>query len=278
MSTPGRACHPLRRSSRGGWTLLILVATGVGWPGMALTQTVNSEQLAVEAYVVRLQAPTGMVFLADDDLLVIEKNTGRVRRARNGLLGATVLDIRVSTAGERGGLGIELSPDFDEDGFVYIYYSAAVDGDNTGWTENVVARYRWNGSRLVSPAVLLTFPSRSGQPNGPNHDGGTLRFGPDGNLYGQVGDLNRGRFDDPRIEQNTGGEASAEVGGIFRIDGEGNVPTTPLPPTPSKRCASGSCTACATASASRSTSSPVGSGSRKTAPKSTTRSTLGNRA
>ena len=91
MSTPGRACHPLRRSSRDGWTLLILVATGVGWPGMALTQTVNSEQLAVEAYVVGLQAPTGMVFLADDNLLVIEKNTGRVHRARNGLLGATVL-------------------------------------------------------------------------------------------------------------------------------------------------------------------------------------------
>ena len=155
---------------------------------------------------------------------MIEKNTGRVRRARNGVIEATVLDLSVSTASERGGLGIELSPNFDDDGFVYIYYSAAAGGDGTGWTENVVARYQWNGSRLVSPTVLLRFPHRSGQANGPNHDGGTLRFGPDGNLYGQVGDLNRGRFDDPRIEQNTGGDASAEVGGIFRIDSTGDVP------------------------------------------------------
>ena len=64
---------------------------------------------------------------------------------------------------------------------MFIYYSAAVAGDNSGWTENVVARYRWNGANLVSPTVLLTFPSRAGQANGPNHDGGTLRFGPDGN-------------------------------------------------------------------------------------------------
>ncbi len=221
------AACPAPKSKAGGpgraWALLTVVAAAA-WPGVALTQTVNSERLAVDAYITGLQAPTGMVFLADEDLLVIEKNTGRVRRARNGVIEATVLDLSVSTASERGGLGIELSPNFDDDGFVYIYYSAAAGGDGTGWTENVVARYQWNGSRLVSPTVLLRFPHRSGQANGPNHDGGTLRFGPDGNLYGQVGDLNRGRFDDPRIEQNTGGDASAEVGGIFRIDSTGDVP------------------------------------------------------
>lgn len=211
-----------RRRHRLG--LLMLALTAAMWAGAAGAQTVSHSRLTVEAYAVGLEAPTGFVFLADDDVLVIEKNTGRVRRVRNGAVDATVLDLQVSTSSERGGLGIELSPDFTNDGFVYIYYSAATGGDNTAWTQNVVARYRWNGTRLVSPAVLLTFPSRTRQANGPNHDGGTLRFGRDGNLYGQVGDLNRGGFGDPRIEQNTGDAASAEVGGIFRIDGSGNVP------------------------------------------------------
>ncbi len=204
--------------------IALALISAVG-PSSVAVPTVDSDRLTVEAYAAGLQAPTGFAFLGNDDVLVIEKNTGRVRRIRDGRVGNAVLDLRVSTASERGGLGIELSPDFADDGLVYIYYSAAVAGDNSGWTENLVVRYRWNGRRLVSPTVLLRFSNRTEQANGPNHDGGTLRFGPDGYLYGQVGDLNRGRFDDPRIEQNTGDSSSAEVGGIFRVDGDGNVPT-----------------------------------------------------
>ncbi len=161
---------------------LFLAAASVAWAGATGAQSVSPRRLTVEPYVGGLQLPTGFVFLADDDVLVIEKNTGRVRRVLQGQVAATVLELRVNSVSERGGLGIEIDPEFASTGYVYIYYSAATGGKNGGWTENIVARYRWNGTRLISPKVLLTFPSRARQANGPNHDGGTLRFGPDGQL------------------------------------------------------------------------------------------------
>ena len=64
------AACPAPKSKAGGpgraWALLTVVAAAA-WPGVALTQTVNSERLAVDAYITGLQAPTGMVFLADED-------------------------------------------------------------------------------------------------------------------------------------------------------------------------------------------------------------------
>ena len=55
--------------------------------------------------------------------LVIEKNTGQVRLVVNGEIGATVLDLGVNNFSERGLLGIALHPDFDENHFVYLFWS-----------------------------------------------------------------------------------------------------------------------------------------------------------
>src|SRR5205823_5558152 len=57
--------------------------------------------------------------------------------------------------------------------------------------------------------------------NGPNHNAGPIRFGPDGKLYGTLGDLNRSR-----AEQNNTGTPSTSsfVGGIYRLNADGTVP------------------------------------------------------
>jgi len=66
--------------------------------------------LTVRSFVTGLTQPTGIAFMAPNDLFVIEKSTGRVRRFLNGVDRGTVLDLAVNNASERGLLGIALDP------------------------------------------------------------------------------------------------------------------------------------------------------------------------
>jgi len=78
-----------------------------------------------------------MAFLAPNDILVLEKNTGKVDRIVNGkLLPNPVLDVAVANYIERGLLGIAISPTIlspDGKRYVYLYYTQAgndtTDGD-----------------------------------------------------------------------------------------------------------------------------------------------------
>jgi aldose sugar dehydrogenase len=85
----------------------------------------------------------------------------------------------VYAQGEAGLLGLALDPNFAQNSFVYLYYSAAAGGGAV----NRIERYREAGGRLAEPAVLL-----DGIPASTIHDGGRLRFGPDGFLYASAGD------------------------------------------------------------------------------------------
>ncbi|MCS6918280.1 MAG: PQQ-dependent sugar dehydrogenase, partial [Fimbriimonadales bacterium] len=206
---------------------------GLGLAGSLSAQTLSDTNLTYDTVVSsNLSFPTALEFLDPADptrFFVIEKNSGRVKLVQNGVVTSTVLDLPVNNASERGLLGIALHPDFANNGFVYLYYtrsSATGDSSNQAqWTDNRVERYRWNGSALVDPVLIVAFPSDASQNNGPNHDGGVILFGPDGKLYGVTGDLNRGFLSNPRIEQNTSSTAVADVGGVFRLNPDGSIPS-----------------------------------------------------
>jgi glucose/arabinose dehydrogenase len=86
-------------------------------------------RLKLNTVVDGLFTPIGVAFLGSNDLLVIEKNTGKVLRVVDGAVTATVLDLSVNNFSERGLLGIALHPDFPADPGVYLYWtcrSAAV--------------------------------------------------------------------------------------------------------------------------------------------------------
>src|SRR5687767_11425310 len=89
--------------------------------------------LIVDEVVGDLVTPIGVAFIGPDDMLVIEKNTGKVVRVTDGRVAGTVLDLSVNWASERGLLGITLHPDFPADPGVYLYWScrsaAALDAD-----------------------------------------------------------------------------------------------------------------------------------------------------
>ncbi len=212
------------------WLAVWIVSLGLA--GNLYAQTLSDANLTYDTVVSsNLAFPIALEFLDPADpsrFFVIEKNSGRVKLVQNGTVISTVLDLPVNYASERGLLGIALHPEFASNGYVYLYYTRSSTGSDTNtsgnWTDNRVERYRWNGSTLVDPVLIVAFPRDTTQANGPNHDGGVILFGPDGKLYGVTGDLNRGFLSNPRIEQNTSTTAVAGVGGVFRLNPDGSVP------------------------------------------------------
>jgi len=169
--------------------------------------------------VAGLSQPTAMAFIAANDLLVLQKADGRVRRVINGVLQApSVLDVNVDNASERGLLGIAVHPDFPATPFIYIYYTESSAGSDTSGSPlaNRLYRYTWNGTALVNPELILDLPASPG----PNHDGGAMIFGPDGKLYVVIGDLNR----NGQLQNFVGGPSPDNTSVIFRINDDGSAP------------------------------------------------------
>ena len=88
--------------------------------------TVVDPDLAVRTVVSGLVTPSAMAFLGPNDFLVLEKNTGNVKRVVNGAVQSVVLDLAVNNASERGLLGIALHPDFLANPGVYLYWSCGL--------------------------------------------------------------------------------------------------------------------------------------------------------
>jgi glucose/arabinose dehydrogenase len=133
-------------------------------------------------------------------MLVLEKNTGQVRRIVGGVIQGTVLDLAVNFGSERGLLGIVLHPDFPADPGVYLYWTESTTGSDTDVLAetpllgNRVDRFIWDGASLVFDSNLITLRAiqqDAGQPERGNHDGGVLSFGRDGKLYVFIGDVGR---------------------------------------------------------------------------------------
>ncbi|HLE46500.1 MAG TPA: PQQ-dependent sugar dehydrogenase, partial [Thermoplasmata archaeon] len=156
--------------------------------------------LGVRTVVSGLVTPSSMAFLGPGDFLVLEKNTGRVLRITGGAVAGTVLDLPVNFGSERGLLGIALHPDFPRNPGVYLYWTESTTGADTGVLANVpllgnrVDRFMWTGSSLVfdrNIILIRAFQADAGQPLRGNHNGGVIRFGPDGKLYVITGDNGR---------------------------------------------------------------------------------------
>jgi glucose/arabinose dehydrogenase len=185
----------------------------------ALAQTLNNPKLHVRELTSGLSQPTAMAFIGPADILVAQKGDGLVRRVINGVLQpGQVLDVAVDNASERGLLGIAIHPSFPSAPFVYLYYTeSSTVGDSSGSPlANRVYRYIWDGSALVNPSLILDLPVTPG----PNHDGGTMIFGPDGKLYVVIGDLNR----DGQLQNFSGGPAPDNTGVILRVSDDGSAP------------------------------------------------------
>ena len=145
--------------------------------------------------------PSDRVFLADQNGLVVLLN-------RDGTGMSTLLDLRsrVSRAGnEEGLLSMALDPTFAQSGELWVYYSVA-----GGPRRSRLSRFtvRDDAADLSSELVVLEVS----QPYS-NHNGGAVRFGPDGMLYLGFGDGGSGG--DPL---GNGQNTHTLLGSIIRID------------------------------------------------------------
>lgn len=156
----------------------LLVAQAAHQPAAA-EPVLYDEGLALEVYAAGFCCRlTGMEFVGDGDLLVLQKN-GHVRLVRDGqLLADPVLVVETTPVREMGLLGITKSGEA-----VYVYYTVP-DADGNPLS-NRIERYSWNGQSLADSAVLMDLPANT------YHNGGAMATGPDGQVYAVIGDTGR---------------------------------------------------------------------------------------
>jgi aldose sugar dehydrogenase len=193
---------------------IVLISLAFYYPFFQNTHaqpSINDDTLSVEPVVEGLSSPTSMIFLGDNDILVLEKD-GQVRHVADGVLQEQpVLQIQVNAENERGLLGIATSnsssnSDGPNTSNIFLYYT---EGDPL---RNRIYKYQWNGETLTDPTLILDLPAEPG----PNHDGGKIVIGPDGYLYAVIGDLNH----DGQLQNFPNGLPPDETGSIFRINPE----------------------------------------------------------
>ena len=174
---------------------------------------INDSSLKAEVLVDGLKNPTSMTFLGPDDILVLEKNNGNVKRIVNGeILDKPLLDVEVQPKGHGGMLEIAIAKQANDNGFndkqknrcrqeyqvCFLYYTESSGRDGNDDCPNIVTckegndpqgnrLYRYlldDRDKLVNPKLLLDMPATPGS----EHVGGVIKIGADNNLYLITGD------------------------------------------------------------------------------------------
>src|SRR5919198_3296494 len=202
--------------------------------GKGPTITNNGAGLAVETVFKGIEFPTSMAFLGPNDILVLEKNEGTVKRIVNGvMLPEPLLDVNVATTRERGMLGIAVAK-HNNNGptYVFLYYTEAPtkDGDDVSEGKkplgNHLYRYELLNGKLVNPKLLLDLPVKERA----FHNGGVIVIGSDNSIYLAVGSVASDKVasthfgpDNGKILNIKDGPEPDGRGGILRITQDGQV-------------------------------------------------------
>ena len=220
------------KALRGGVATMFAVA-GLLSVGTASAMAVKADNFQ------QAESPWDMAFLKDGTMFFTEKCKGLSVRSPNGdvkkLLGvggssgfAKVKD-DLFCDGQAGVQGVAVDPDFDSNRYVYVYSSSRGANRTYGGYNNILMRMKVGSSMSdVSDIVEIINdfgykPKKSNHPfGGPGaHNGGRVRFGPDGFIYVSIGDNHNG----------AGPQSPTELRGkILRVDRNGKAAAGNKPP------------------------------------------------
>ena len=159
-----------------------------------------------------LNVPWALVALPDGSLLITERESGEIKRVADGettTLGT--LGAEVAAAGEGGLLGLAIGPDFDTDPRLFVFFTSP--------TDNRISSLTYSEAGLGQPQEVLT-----GLPKANIHNGGRIKFGPDGYLYVGTGDAAQG---------DAAQDPNSLAGKILRITSDGEpAPGNPVEGSP----------------------------------------------
>jgi len=162
-----------------------------------------------EVYVSGQSFITTVAFSPDGRMYFIEKNTGLIKvvLGQNSVRPEPFFQFQVNNFGERGGLGLTFHPEYPDSPYVYSYVTIP-----SPVLANVVVRLIDSSGFGTHPDTIFRAPITVGASN---HNGGNIRFGPDGKLYITIGENAQ-----PSWAQDT----CRVQGKIIRINYDGTIP------------------------------------------------------
>lgn len=172
---------------------------------------IRSEKLnyKIDTIVSGLNSAWGLTFLPNRDLLVTEKK-GEIRVIREGKLLDTKIGgvPEVFSNGQGGLFEIELHPQYETNGWLYLIYAAP----GSGGANTAIMRAKLDDFNLTQKQVIF-----QAEPllSGGNHFGGRMNFDKNGYLYFTVGE--RDRRENAQNLKNHSGK-------ILRIKDDGTIP------------------------------------------------------
>ena len=186
----------------------------------------NDPNLKIELVFKGLKFPTSMAFLGPNDILVLEKNNGTVKRIVNGtMLPIPLLKVNPATEGARGMLGINVAR--HEQGhptYVFLYFielSGEKDHDAETGGKARLYRYELKDDMLTNPKLLIDVSGAHGVGNKSNefHNGGKILIGQDQNIYLVVGEFSGRHTSTMNLEDREKADGNS---GILRVTRDGN--------------------------------------------------------